>query len=271
MGKYKNIQFWDGIAQRTPPAMAEYAGMLMQGRDFEVADRCKGEQKRFLSIAPRLDGKRVLEVGCGGGRWASFLSPRVESYLGIDLSPKMIGLAQAVASKSELVNVQFRCADIRELESSEFDLIYFSGVLQYLSDTDLRETLRAACRLLKDSGLFISRDSVQTLHRLELAGDYPVIYRLEHEYENFFAEIGFSKTYSALSYSQLRFTKTAGRVFRITGSYRVAAGIRRLLCWLDRLLGNPAILKRAKLKQELNSQEVRQHRFFRYEKRSSVE
>lgn len=262
----KNIEFWDRIAQQTAPNRGAHAGMLMQGRDFEAIDRCRGEESRFLEISPPLHGARVLEVGCGGGRWAAFLSPRVEFYLGIDISPRMIELSRHTGSELGLRNAQFQCRDLRKLEAPQFDLIYFSGVLQYMSDEDVRTTLLAATRLLNTEGVFISRDSVQTNARVELTGDYPVIYRKEGEYRRFFAELGFEPTYSGLSYEHRRFTKIAGRVFKLTDSYMVASTARRFLCAIDSCLGEPWFLKPADLRDELRRDDRREHRFFKYER-----
>lgn len=47
------------------------------------------------AAAPHVTGKRVLDLGCGGGTMASLLADR--TYTGIDISPEMIRLAREKA------------------------------------------------------------------------------------------------------------------------------------------------------------------------------
>src|SRR5690242_13365543 len=50
---------------------------------------------RWLRVPP---GTRVLDVGCGVGRWSCRLARRGASVIGVDLSPTMIAQAQARAA-----------------------------------------------------------------------------------------------------------------------------------------------------------------------------
>jgi SAM-dependent methyltransferase len=61
-------------------------------------------QERLVSTR-----SRVLDLGCGIGRIAAALAPRVASIVGLDLSPEMIG--QAYRRTSGLTNVTFVVGD----------------------------------------------------------------------------------------------------------------------------------------------------------------
>ena len=59
--------------------------------------------------AQRLAGLEVLEIGCGVGRLARVIAPRVRGYTGIDIAPGMI--EEARARCAELGNTRFVLAD----------------------------------------------------------------------------------------------------------------------------------------------------------------
>lgn len=58
--------------------------------------------------AERLTRARVLEIGCGVGRLARHLAPRVERYVGYDIAPSMV--AEARARCAEVSNAHFHVA-----------------------------------------------------------------------------------------------------------------------------------------------------------------
>lgn len=262
----KNIAFWDKTAERFGDGNAAYAGMLMDGRKFEAIYRVEAEQARFLTIFTPTANSRVLEVGSGGGRWGFFLAPHVARYTGLDISPKMISIARDECARRKLTNAQFECLNLLDYQSDEkFDLIFFSGVLQYMDDETVSAVLDKAAGLLEPDGSFISRDSVQLEKRVVKTGDYPVIYRTPEEYRELFNEAGFVRIFMDLSYPAKRFTNIASRIFNLPGiSYRMAAAVRDGLCTLDNALGNPAWLKTDRHKRELRQVNQQEHRFFKY-------
>ena len=73
---------------------------------------------------------RSLDIGCGAGRYTLAMAARVETSVGVDLSPKMIRLAQQRATESQVKNVSFQCldwaeADIDALEyRGAFDIVF---------------------------------------------------------------------------------------------------------------------------------------------------
>lgn len=101
-----------------------------------------------LALAPWLNippGARVLDVGCGVGRWSLLLARRGAQVTGIDLSPTMIMEATRRASGDGLGNCcRFIVQDLAHLDAGEkFDLVLGVTVLQHILDP---EALRAAVR-----------------------------------------------------------------------------------------------------------------------------
>lgn len=240
--------------------------MLMEGREFEAIYRRNAEQERLLTLFRPTPASKILEIGSGGGRWGTFFGPRAGSFVGLDISPKMVSVAEKERARLGLANVRYECLDMLDFRTEErFDLVYFSGVLQYMDDEIVRRCLSKADELLSDGGTVVTRDSVQKSVRVEKIGEYPVIYRTEAEYRSYFEAAGFTQTYSGLSYAHKRFTKTASRLFRLSGvTYGMAYAVREALCLVDDLLGNPPFMKTGAHLGELKAENPQEHRFSRY-------
>jgi SAM-dependent methyltransferase len=261
----KNIAFWDRAAHQSKSNKKAFAGML-EGREFEAIYRCEAEQERFLQQFSPTQTSRVLEVGSGGGRWGFFLADKVGTYVGLDISSNMVAIAEEERTRLNLSNVRFECCSLFDYKADQkFDLVYFSGVLQYMDDDVVKQCIAKASSILSADGFIVSRDSVQTAQRMEKTGEYPVIYRAEAEYRAFFEAGGFALDYSNLSYQHKRFTGLASRLYMIPGvTYKMAYAVREGLCLLDNLFGNPSILKTKKHKAELKEENPQEHRFFKY-------
>jgi SAM-dependent methyltransferase len=90
-------------------------------------------------------GTRVLDVGCGVGRWSRLLAANGANVTGVDLSPTMIAQAQRRAADEGVADrCQFRVQDLSKLDVGEqFDFVLGVTVLQHILDPEL---LRAAVR-----------------------------------------------------------------------------------------------------------------------------
>jgi ubiquinone/menaquinone biosynthesis C-methylase UbiE len=268
--KQKTRDFWQDVANNAPLADEAMAGMLTDGNAYISRLRQEGEERHFLKAFKLSPDMHLLEVGTGGGRWAFFLSDKVSSVVGIDFSSKMIELANLALQRKAMNNVSFAVAELLEYETdARFDIIYFSGMLQYLTDDEVAATLEHAKGLLSDNGYFISRDSVQGLQRVVLDAEHSVIYRTVAEYQALFAKAGFELTYNEVSYPETRFSTFASKLYELPlVNYGVAHFVHRVLLGVNRLLGDPRWLKKSHHKAALDSVGVRDHRFFRYERRT---
>jgi ubiquinone/menaquinone biosynthesis C-methylase UbiE len=103
--------------------------------------------------------QRVLEFGCGTGRFALRLLsdhlPPDATYKALDISPKMVSLARdrlaPFASRSEVVLTDGAPPD---QEDSEFyDRFISTFVFDLLSDADIAAVLEQAHRVLRTGGL----------------------------------------------------------------------------------------------------------------------
>ena len=100
----------------------------------------------------------VFELGCGTGRFAScllskHLSPSA-SYLGIDLSKTMIDIAsQRISAYAERAKVvQSDGSMFFPLPDHSVDRVVSAYVLDLLSESDMRQAVSEASRVLKPDG-----------------------------------------------------------------------------------------------------------------------
>jgi SAM-dependent methyltransferase len=114
-----------------------------------------------LALAPWLHpaaGTRVLDVGCGVGRWSRLLAARRACVTGIDLSPTMIGEARRRALAQGLGGAcRFLVADAATVATGEeFDLVLSVTVLQHILDpAAVRASLERMTQHLAPRGMLI--------------------------------------------------------------------------------------------------------------------
>jgi SAM-dependent methyltransferase len=111
--------------------------------------------RRWLKVPA---GCRVLDVGCGVGRWSRQLAARGALVTGVDLSPTMIAEAQR---RARLAGVGDRCRfhvqDLSELQvGAQFHRVLAVTVLQHILDPfKLHAAVAAMARHLVPGGKMI--------------------------------------------------------------------------------------------------------------------
>jgi SAM-dependent methyltransferase len=94
-----------------------------------------------------------LDVGCGSGRWARFVAPRVETLHCVDASQEALEVARRNLTAHS--NCKFHLASVDEipLRDNSVDFGYSLGVLHHVPHT--AEALRACVRKLKPGAPFL--------------------------------------------------------------------------------------------------------------------
>lgn len=95
-----------------------------------------GEWPAIRQLLPPLDGRRVVDLGCGYGwfcRWA--VEHGATFVLGVDLSERMLARARADTSTGA-ISYERQDLDHVELPEARFDLAYSSLTVHYLLDLD---------------------------------------------------------------------------------------------------------------------------------------
>jgi SAM-dependent methyltransferase len=125
----------NAMAQNIYDSPEFFAGYTRLPRQVHGLDGAP-EWPSIRRMLPRVDGKRVVDLGCGFG-WASrwMREQGAASVLGIDLSSNMIGRARADTDDAA---VEYRIADLETLTLPEaaFDLAYSALAFHYIKDFD---------------------------------------------------------------------------------------------------------------------------------------
>ena len=106
----------------------------------------------ITDIAP-ITGKRVLDVGCGGGILADAMARRGADVLGIDLATKALRVAQLHALEAQTPRVQYReiSAEALAVEQPEsFDVVTCMEMLEHVPDPS--SVVRACAQMVKPGG-----------------------------------------------------------------------------------------------------------------------
>lgn len=104
-----------------------------------------------------LDGKKVLDIGCGGGLLTEAMATHNAVVTGIDMAEKSLSIARLHLYESELeVDYQLTSAEaFAESHAGEFDVVTCLEMLEHVPDP--QSVIAAAARLVKPGGhLFFS-------------------------------------------------------------------------------------------------------------------
>ena len=135
-------RFWDRIAlwySRTPVRDEEsYQKKLQMTREYFTPDT------------------EVFEFGCGTGSTAIYHAPYVKKISALDVSGKMIEIAQARAKAKNINNVSFNVGSIEDyaVVNESYDVVMAHSILHLLKDKD--QAITKARAMLKPGGVFVS-------------------------------------------------------------------------------------------------------------------
>ena len=100
-----------------------------------------------------LAGKRVLDIGCGGGILADAMARKGAEVLGIDLAGKALKVAQLHALEAQTQGVSYREVSAETLATEQpesFDVVTCMEMLEHVPDPS--SVVRACATLVKPGG-----------------------------------------------------------------------------------------------------------------------
>ena len=136
----KSAKFWDRIAIR-------YSKQ-------PIADEASYQKKIQITHEYLKPDMEVVELGCGTGSTAIIHSPYVKHIRAIDISSKMIEIAQGKANKKKIDNITFETLTIDDLNVQEqkVDVVLCFSILHLLENK--KEVIANIYKMLKPETVY---------------------------------------------------------------------------------------------------------------------
>ncbi|MBT8445580.1 MAG: methyltransferase domain-containing protein [Gammaproteobacteria bacterium] len=134
--------FWNRIARR-------YAAR-------PVADEAAYQKKLEITRQHLRPDMKLLEIGCGTGSTAIVHASYVKEIDAIDISPRMIEIAEGKAAAANISNINFRCMAIDDLSApnESFDMVLGLSILHLLENW--QAVIAQVHNMLKPGGKFVT-------------------------------------------------------------------------------------------------------------------
>lgn len=153
----QNHGMTDTTVNADPAELAKFSDLAHRWWDpeseFRPLHRINPLRLDWIQSHVPLSGKRVLDVGCGGGILADAMARKGAQVLGIDLAVKALKVAQLHAMEAQTPNVQYREVSVETLAAEEpasFDVVTCMEMLEHVPDP--ASVVRACGKLVKPGG-----------------------------------------------------------------------------------------------------------------------
>ncbi|MEL6232355.1 MAG: class I SAM-dependent methyltransferase [Cyanobacteria bacterium J06627_3] len=135
-------KFWDNIAER-------YSKQ-------PIADEASYQKKLQVTREYFRPDMEVLEFGCGTGSTAIVHAPYVKHIRAIDISSKMIEIAQGKADAENIDNITFEQLTLEDINIPEntLDAVLGLSILHLLENKE--EAITKVYQMLKPGGIFVT-------------------------------------------------------------------------------------------------------------------
>ncbi|MDR1475470.1 MAG: class I SAM-dependent methyltransferase [Holosporales bacterium] len=182
--------------------MREHGGSLesvtMQSKEVALA-RDVREYEAIFNKFNISKASKIIDLGCGIGRWAKWFCDKIFRYDGIDFSRECIKTAKQ--KFNDEAGFRFYCWDLcnisnfAEFEKAGYDLCIVNGTFMYLNDSKLERVLGFLPSIMASNSQIYIRESVSIVgdrltlkdfYSSELGNTYNAIYRTDSEYFRLF-------------------------------------------------------------------------------------
>ncbi|CAD6237280.1 unnamed protein product [Miscanthus lutarioriparius] len=132
--------------------------MMLDSRATELD---KEERPEVLSLLPSYEGKSVLELGAGIGRFTGELANTSGHVFAVDFIESVIKKNENINGHYD--NTSFMCADVTSpnlmIEANSIDMIFSNWLLMYLSDEEIDKLVERMVKWLKVGGYIFFRET----------------------------------------------------------------------------------------------------------------
>lgn len=196
-------EFYNNRAKAMADMDNPYVSVLLGDQNPEYAVAWNKFEKENILPKMEIDETcRVLDIGCGMGRWAEVLIPLSGYYCGTDISLEMIHRAkernQYPGKKYDFLNYSFQefCSLPKDKLPCRFNRLWICGVMMYVNDDilngggmeQLLEKMDEHARVYFTETIALQeRLTLSEFYSEALKADYDVIYRTAAEYNSIYA------------------------------------------------------------------------------------
>lgn len=114
----------------------------------------KLEFKFFLELLGKIEGKTILDLGCGTGKLGLKLAEKARSVVGIDISKHSVEVANKTAKKYKINNFKGVVGDFKDQQYKDcFDYVLAVNLIHHTDNLD--EILKHIKFSLKDTGKLV--------------------------------------------------------------------------------------------------------------------
>lgn len=115
-----------------------------------------------LNLLGSVEGREVLELGCGHGDFSVWLAKQGAKLTGIDIGPALIDSAKLLAEINH-VTCRFQRANVIDLrlEANTYDIVIGVGILHHFSKPNARKVLQETYGVLKSGGVAVFFEPVE--------------------------------------------------------------------------------------------------------------
>lgn len=182
----------------------------------------------YIDERARLPGKRVLDVGCGGGILSEGLCQRGAHVMGIDMgaAPLSVAKLHGLESGIEVEYEQITVESLAEQQPGSFDVVTCLEMLEHVPDP--ASIIKACAKLLKPGGqLFLSTiNRNPKAYLFAIVGAEHLLKMLPkgtHEYKKFIKP---SELSSYVRKAELEFQDLTGMVYNpLLKEYKLARDV----------------------------------------------
>lgn len=158
-------------------ALGPTRAVIYQDKHADLAEQRDAAEKALLLPKMQVSAEdRIVDVGCGTGRWAQALLPLGAYYHGCDLSPGLIEIAREQYKSFD--NARFSTLSgsgvtLEALsETDPFNRILVVGIFLYMNDDDAARSMHAISALAAPKCRFILREPIALENRLTIKEHY---------------------------------------------------------------------------------------------------
>lgn len=190
---------------------AYYSNAKLYARFAECED-APGFITKFL--AEKVIGKRVLDFGCGTGKYASLLCEKSSFYYGCDRSPFQVELASSITAGNERVHIFESDGLNLPLKTASIDCVIASWVFGTILDEDARlRRIQECSRVLSENGEFFLIENDTGSEFEKIRGRYPFNENTSN-YNNWLCKIaGFLEFKKIQTYFEFKSVNEAKNIF----------------------------------------------------------